>query len=368
MKLQTFSRILVGLVFIFSGFVKGVDPLGTVYRIEDYFFAYGTDWAVPFALFLSIALSTLEFLLGIALLLNLKLKTLSWILFPLMIFFTLLTFYDALYEPVPDCGCFGDAIKLSNWQTFYKNIVLIVFVFIVFKCRKMYISAFNRKSQLFILIVFAFSFAAFSYYQYQHLPMIDFREWKIGNEMKSVGEAREDTYLTYRNKESGEEKEYLSPNFPWNDSVWMSKWEFVDQRKVISGSEAKHNLFILDSDGYDITKSIIENPAYQFIVVSWDMSFITKDQGEKINQIFNFCDQHGIAFVGLTGTREIEIPVRLSEHAFDFVFYNTDDIALKSVVRSNPGLILLKNGVVLNKWHYNDFPEAEELKNLLHLD
>ena len=130
------SRLLVGCVFVFSGFVKGIDPLGTAYRIEDYFIAFGTQWAIPLALYLSVFLCTVEFSIGILLLLNVRIKEVAWLLLLMMLFFTCTTFYDALYNPVPDCGCFGDAIKLTNWQTFLKNIVLMVFVLTIFLNRK----------------------------------------------------------------------------------------------------------------------------------------------------------------------------------------------------------------------------------------
>jgi len=130
--IRNFSRLLVGAIFIFSGIVKGVDPLGTAYRIEDYFIAYGIEWAIPLSLFLSVFLCTLEFMLGISLLFNAWVRRTAWLLFPLMIFFTLLTMVDAIWEPVPNCGCFGDAIKLTNLETFYKNVVLIVFTAIIF--------------------------------------------------------------------------------------------------------------------------------------------------------------------------------------------------------------------------------------------
>jgi len=129
--LRILSRYLIGAVFIFSGFVKGVDPMGTMFRIEDYFIAYGTEWAMPLAIVISILLCTAEFVIGVLLILNVKIKIVTWLLLLMMSGFTIMTFFDALYNPVPDCGCFGDVLILTNWQTFYKNIFLIIFVFII---------------------------------------------------------------------------------------------------------------------------------------------------------------------------------------------------------------------------------------------
>lgn len=367
-NLKAFSRIFIGLVFIFSGFVKGVDPLGTAYRIEDYFIAYGTDWAIPFALFLSIALSTLEFVLGMVLLFNTRLKALSWVLFPLMILFTLITLYNAIYNPVPDCGCFGDVIKLTNWQTFYKNIALIIFGFIIFKQRRQYKSPFSMRLQNIFVLIFMISFGSFSYYQYNHLPLIDFREWKIGNDMtyENGGEAK--TYLIYKNKETEEEKEYLSPDYPWKDSVWMSEWEFMDQRIDRTAIKQKHDLYINTYEGDDITQEIIENPDYQFLFISWDITKAPEPALRKIKKLSDFFDDKGIALNGLSSSLQEEVEKVTAQHSIDFIFYNADDITLKTMIRANPGLMLLKQGQVLNKWHYYDFPDIDELEKELELN
>lgn len=355
------SRILVGLVFTFSGFVKGIDPLGTAYRIEDYFVAYGTEWAMPLALFLSVALSTLEFVLGVALLFNTKLKQLSWVLFPLMIFFTFTTFYDALFDPVPDCGCFGDAIKLDNWETFYKNIVLIIFVSVIFFGRKKFRSLWSGSAQFTIIALAVVGFAWFAHYNYHHLPLIDFREWKIGNNMIAEDKEPPKVFVTYKNKETGETKEYLSPDYPWNDSVWMAQWEFVDQRTVIPEGSQTAELSIEDIDGNNFTSDFIENPDYQFIVVAYDLESTAHQAFTRINEIYKGAEMDGYLFIGLTSSLSETVEKFKADYQVDFDFYYADPIILKTMVRSNPGLILLKNGLVLDKWHYNDLPEFSDI-------
>jgi uncharacterized membrane protein YphA (DoxX/SURF4 family) len=356
------SRLLVALVFIFSGFVKGVDPLGTAYRIEDYFIAFGTDWANPLSLFLSIFLCAVEFSLGVALLLNLRLKYLAWPLLLMMLFFTLLTFNDALYNPVPDCGCFGDALKLTNWATFYKNIVLMILVGIIFFYRNRYRSMFlPRIDHIVITVIFA-GFVCFSIYQYRHLPWIDFLGWKTGTDLVPDNPGQAKTYLTYRNKSTGEEKEYLSPNYPWNDSVWMAQWEFASQRIDESGVIKGHTLKIFDAEGNDYTTTFINNPGYQFLVASYSLKDASRKGFEKINRFDEDVYRDGHSIVVLTGSLEDEIQSFRKGLHDELEFYQADDVELKMMIRANPGLVLLKDGVVMGKWHWRDLPDYEELK------
>ncbi len=360
--LRTISRILVGLVFIFSGFVKGVDPLGTAYRIEDYFIAYGMDWAMPLALILSLSLCMLEFVLGVALVLNIRLKQLSWILLLLMSFFTLVTLYDAIYAPVPDCGCFGDAITLTNWETFYKNVVLMVFVFVVFRSRNKFKSLLENKGQNVVLIIGIIGFSWFEIYQHEHLPMIDYREWKVGTDITPDEATQEEIYLIYQNTKTGETKEYLSPNYPWNDSVWMSQWEFVDQRVVEVEGNQLHNLRFEDMRGNDLTEEIIYNPTYQFFVVAWNINKFPLKAINPIKKLVEDAREKGYAIQGLSSSLFDDINAFRIENQISLQFYNSDDIVLKTMIRANPGIILLKDGLILEKWHYNDCPSMPEIE------
>ena len=358
--IRNVSRVLVGLVFIFSGFVKGVDPLGTAYRIEDYFVAYGWDWAMPFSLFLSISLCTLEFVLGVALLFNLRIRVLAWPLAIMMVFFTGLTYYDALYEPVPDCGCFGDAIKLTNWQTFYKNIFLVILVLLIFMHRKNYRSIFSKTGQNLILIAVTVGFVAFTIYQYNHLPMIDFREWKVGTDLVPEDAGVPKVYVTYRNTETGEEKEFLSPDYPWDDSAWMSKWEFAGQRIDDSMVKKGHSLVLYDLNGNIVTDEYINNPDHNFLLVSWNLEEADQEALREAGKLYEEADQRGYSFIVITGSLSSEIDKYRDILPPGIEFFNADDIELKTMIRSNPGLILLKDGVVIDKWHYNDFPDDLE--------
>jgi hypothetical protein len=357
--IRTISRLLVGAVFIFSGFVKGVDPLGTAFKIQDYLAVYGMEWLMPLSLGLSIFLCMLEFALGVFLILNVKpLKTI-WLLLLMMSFFTLLTLYDAIYEPVSDCGCFGDAIVLTNWETFYKNMVLMIPTLILFVQRKKLKSPFNAIGEWALAAGVPLLFVWFSMINYHNLPMIDFLAWKVGQDMSPDRSEPLQFYLTYRNIETGEEKQYLSPNYPFNDPEWLAQWEFVSQCVVDPNPPPPHNLQILDASFSDVTDHFLENPGYQFLLVVWDAKKVREKPLKKMNEFFHRTEADGFAFVAITPS--LEDGEMLAENLnLDYEFYFADDIELKIMVRSNPGLILLKDGVVLAKWSHRNFPVYQD--------
>jgi energy-coupling factor transporter transmembrane protein EcfT len=268
------SQILIGLLFLFSGFSKAVDPLGTAYRIGDYLTAYHMKNDFGITIFLSFVLNTAELLLGGLLLLNIKPKITPWLVALMMGIFTLTTWYDAIYSPVPDCGCFGDAVIMTNWQTYYKNLAINVFVLIVIFGRLKIKSFFGNIIEWGIALLLAVIFVGFQYSNYIDLPMLDFRPYKIGNRIYPENLMPVKTYLTYRNKNTGETKEYLSPNYPFDDQEWIDNWEFVDMRVEDPNKMDGINLAIIDLDGEDITQTIVQNPDYQFFNYVLKKSFI----------------------------------------------------------------------------------------------
>ena len=359
------SRILIGIVFVFSGFVKGVDPLGFGYKLEDYFIAFNWQFFIPLALFFSIVLCTIEFVIGVMLLLNVQMKITSWLLLAMMVFFTVLTLNDAIYNHVPDCGCFGDAIKLTNWQTFYKNLILLPLTILVFIYRKKFRPFTRSGRQWLIALFFVGLFSAFSYMCYSHLPVIDFTEWKVGNKLYPENPQPVKYFLTYKNKRSGQQKEYQSPDYPFNDSVWMAQWEFVSQRVEDPNTYYGKSLIISDTTGNNVTESIIRNPDYQLIVNSYDLSKSDKAAFLKLNDFCAKAYADNIATAVLVSSTPADIAKFAKENKLQLDFYTSDDIALKTIVRSNPGLLLMKDGVILKKWHYNDFPVYTEFKKSL---
>jgi uncharacterized membrane protein YphA (DoxX/SURF4 family) len=351
------SRVLLGLLFVFSGFVKGVDPVGTKYRIEDYFIAFGTDWAGPLAMTLSIILNAWEFILGIILLFNIRMKLTRWPLLVTMIFFTVITINDAFNNPVPDCGCFGDALIITNWQTLYKNLVINALLLIVFFAVERSDDWFNVRTEVLITLAFFMGFLGFEAYNIRHLPVLDFRDWKVGKRMVHENPLPKQYYLTYRHIETGEEKEYLSPDYPYNDSVWVATHEFVRQR-IVDPNPPLHTLHLEDAAGNDLTASVVASPDRQYILVAEDLDLASLKHMERIREFARACEEHGIPFVAVTSSLPEQVERFKETNQLGLDFYYADDVTLKAMIRSNPGLILMQDGVVKGKWHHNDWPEG----------
>ncbi|MCK5840240.1 MAG: hypothetical protein KAG99_10345, partial [Bacteroidales bacterium] len=262
--------------------------------------------------------------------------------------------------------CFGDALVLTNWQTFNKNLVLMVFVLIILVTQKHSNPSLSVRKQNITAIILLFLFSGLTIYASKNLPIIDFREWNVGQDLTPHSTVKPKTYLIYKNTQTGEEKEMLSNELPWNDSVWMSQWEFVDQRVDHSLVSRSHELQIIDTDENDITDLFIRNPDYQFILTSYDLSKVNNRVFQQINDFFLLAEDDNYSFILLTNATNEEINKFKETHLIDYEIYNTDDIVLKTMIRSNPGLLLLKDGVIINKWHYRSFPDYILLKkNLL---
>ncbi len=367
--LLNICRILIGLVFIFSGFVKGIDPLGSDYKFTDYFNAFGMSWMNFSALFFSFLLSMAEFIIGICLFLNIKTKLASWGALLFMAVFTPLTLNLAIKNPVTDCGCFGDALVLTNWETFFKNIILLVMVLLVFFNRNRFKSIFNVLEQSVILtgsIIFMF---CIEMYSYRHLPILDFRPYAVGaniTEGMTIPEgAPHDEYSTtlkYKNKNTGEIKEFDESNFPWQDTL---NWEFhsSSQKLLKEGYKAPIHDFVIEHPEYgDITEEVLNDDDYTFLVVSYKLSKASAEAQDKLNKLAAYASENGYRFYGLTASNADEITDFVHKYNVNYSFCATDEIQLKTVIRSNPGLVLLKKGTIIDKWGHRDIPDADELK------
>lgn len=356
--IASIARTLLGVVFIFSGFVKAVDPLGTVYKIEDYLKAFGgffTD-LLPLAGTAAVILITVEFTLGVMMLCNIRTNWTSWLSLAFYAVMTPLTLYIALTNPVSDCGCFGDAIVLSNWATFWKNVVLIVLVIILLCTKKALRQTFTGIAELGITGLAVLFVVVWMAVTYKHLPAIDFRPYKVGNNIPALMEMPEDAEpdvydikLIY--SKDGVEQEFSLQNYPKGDSTWT----FVDQKSVLvkKGYEPPiHDFEIVTMDFDDITYDILESEEPQTLVVLYDLAKTDRQQMDKLMAIIH--EQPNVRF--LTGSGEEEIVAFAKELGWDeetmmSIFCYTDPVTLKTIVRANPGVIVVQNGNIVDKYN-----------------
>lgn len=368
--IRNICRLLLGLVFIYSGFVKGIDPLGSTYKLTDYFSAFSMSWLSVASLAFSIMLSVLEFIIGICLVLNLKIKWASIGTLIFMSIFTPLTLFIAIKNPVSDCGCFGDALVITNWETFFKNVILSVCAVVTFIYRDKFKSPWLVIDQYFWIISSTIFIIGLSSYSYKHLPIIDFRPYSTGvnisDEMTIPEGAPTDEYKSifkYRNLKTGEIKEFDETNYPWKDTV---NWEYSDIKQEIikEGFRPKINDFTLIHPlNGDISEQILNNQGYTFLLISYNITKYDNSNQENINKIAAFCQENGYDFYCVTSSLEADTQQFARENNTNYEFCNMDETQLKTIIRSNPGLLLLKNGTIIKKWHCNDIPDISEFKN-----
>ena len=311
---KNLCRIIVGIVFIYSGFVKGIDPLGSDYKFTDYFNAFGMGWMNATTLFFSFALSLAEFLIGIALLFNLWVSRMAWGSLLFMAFFTPLTLVLALTNPVSDCGCFGDAMILTNWQTFWKNIILLLLAIMIFVYRKEYKSSLPLMGQFSFLTLAGAGMLCLSIYCYRHLPVLDFRPYAVGKNitesMRLPEGAEPDQYevtLKYKNKQTGEIRSFTEENYPWQDTL---NWEYESssERLVKKGYITPiHDLVIEHPTLGNITEEILEDDNYTILAVAYNLNQSDTQYQPAINRLAEYAREKGIRFYGLTSSSERDI-------------------------------------------------------------
>lgn len=363
-------RFLLGALFIFSGFVKAVDPLGSFYKIQDYLTAFGMiSWFPSYLpLFFGVALSAVEFCAGVFLFLGIRRKVAATLALLLMCVMTPLTLYLALANPVSDCGCFGDAWVLTNWQTFAKNIVLLIAAIAVFRRQDMIVPFITAKMEWMIsMYTFLFVFVL-SFYCLANLPILDFRPYKIGVNIKAGMEIPEGSKPSvfesrFVLEKDGKRQEFTLDNYP--DSTWT----FIEARTVLKekGYEPPiHDFSMMSLDtGEDITDSVLSDKGYTFLLVAHRIEEADDSDIDLINEIYDYSVEHGYGFYALTSSPEDEIELWRDKTGAEYPFCQMDDITLKTIIRSNPGLLLIKDGTILNKWSNNRLPDEYVLTGSL---
>ncbi|HNV81031.1 MAG: BT_3928 family protein [Tenuifilaceae bacterium] len=357
------ARYFLALTFIFSGFVKGVDPLGSAYKFSDYFAAFNLGFLEPLALVFAFLLCAAELYIGLLLLFRVKDLIAIWGSFLFMAVFTPLTLVLALYNPVSDCGCFGDAIVLTNWETFFKNIPLLLATMLLFLYRKKLTTVYGLRLNNFLAVfLLAISFLP-SIHGYRNLPLFDFRPFSVGTNIPEAmfipPDAPVDEYKTILLYEkNGRVEEFNEENMPWQDTTW----KFVDSRSelVTRGYIPKIDDFVItDMDERDVTESILHNSGYYLLAVSYRLDLAHKASFDKLNELYYKALEQGIGFACVTSSSPGEIDRFVGQTGVAFPFLLADEIMLKTVIRANPGLMLLNNGTIIAKWHYRNIPETD---------
>lgn len=360
--LLTACRLFFGAVFIFSGFVKGIDPLGSTYKIQDYLTAFGGffEHLLPLALPAAVALSTIELLIGLSLFFNIRAKLGAWGGLLFMLVMTPLTLYIAIANPVSDCGCFGDAVKLSNTATFVKNIVLLAVVLVLFFNRKRLYPVFAPGMEWGVMLLFAVVGVGISVHCYRHLPFIDFRPYKVGANipegMAVPDGAPQDEYaITFIYEKDGVQQEFTLDNYPKNDTTWT----FVDQRSTLvkKGYEPPiHDFAIEDEEWNDITEDVLAYEGQTYLVVAYDLKLANEEAMARVQRLYNRCvlSRDTRCYV-LTASTDEDIEALRHRTGVTYPFCKMDPITLKTIIRSNPGVVLIQNGTVQDKWAWRDF-------------
>ena len=353
-------RFILAPTFLFSGFVKANDPLGTVYKLEDYFSAWGIT-GIPelFVLMLAIGIALFEFVLGVYLFFGMRRKWVSRITLVFMACMTLLTVYIAIANPVSDCGCFGDAIVLTNVQTLLKNIVLLGAAIVVFRWYRLQPHLINTKVYWIVSTIFSLGLLAYAVYCLYALPIIDFRPYKVGTDLRKMVEVPEEQRPQFE-VTVVYEKDGKTLELSIDDDDPDSTWTYVEtKRKQISGaSQQIINDFYLEYGDEDVTNDILANEGYTMLLCAPDLQTADESIMDKINDLYDYAQANDIMFYCLTASDETARNRWADYTGAEYLFCTADERTLKTMVRSNPGLILLHDGQVVRKWSRWNFPSV----------
>ena len=363
------ARTVVGLTFILSGLVKAIDPLGTQYKIQDYLAAIPPSLSLPdmLTLLMSVSLSMVEFTLGAFMLTAISRRVTARLTLLFMVVMTAVTVWIYIADPVKDCGCFGDALTLTNLETLLKNIVLLALAALV-AWRPTHIGRLmSRSNQMLLGQMLMLTPVALSFWCLYDLPLIDFRPYHIGADIKAgmeIPEGAEQPVFdtTFIMEKDGERREFTLDNYP--DSTWT----FVDS-KTVTVKEGYvppiHDFSITAADGEDITDMVLGREGYTFLLISPDLDKADDQNFGDIDQIYEFSQDNSIPFYCLTASTEKSQQHWQNITGAEYPFCMTDATTLKTMIRSNPGLMLLEKGVVRGKWSHNRLPETTELETML---
>jgi triosephosphate isomerase len=363
-------RFILAFTFIFSGFVKAIDPLGFQYKLQDYLEAFGMGGMFPdfVSLFIGMAVSITEFTIGVCMFLGIRRHVATFGALLMMVVMTPLTLYLAIANPVHDCGCFGDAVTLTNWQTFGKNIVLFIAAVTSFVWRKYIIDFISPKTEWIVSLYSLLYAFCLSVYCLNTLPIFDFRPFKIGTDLRQATSLTSDTNLpdietTFIMEKDGVRREFTAENYP------DSTWRYIDRHTVVKGSDTQSSIndfsIIIPESDEDITQDVLDKDGYTFLLIANRLAVADDSYIDLINEIYDYSVENGYGFYCLTASNNEDIEMWRDRTGAEYPFYAADDITLKTVIRSNPGLLLIKDGIIINKWADSELPDEYMLNDRL---
>ncbi|QED37864.1 DoxX family protein [Antarcticibacterium arcticum] len=356
------TRIFVGILFMISGFIKLNDPLGFSYKLQEYFSeqVLNMEFLIPFALVIAIILVIFELVLGIMLIIGYLPKFTMWSLLVMILFFTFLTFYSAYFNKVTDCGCFGDALPLTPWQSFYKDVVLLVLILFLFFNRKLLHPILAPASHRWIIFLSFMLCFLFAYHVLMHLPVIDFRAYKIGNnireKMQLPANARKAEYEYTWKFKSGEEEVIIKNNgaFPQVEGKYIG----VETKLVQEGDKPAIYDFLIEKQGENVTDEVL-NAEKLLLIVAYSLRNTEEEGFEAIKKMSEEAVAKGYKVIALTSSGDEAAQNFINKHSLNFEFYRADETLLKTIVRANPGILTLEGGTITQKVHWFD---AQDIK------
>lgn len=356
-------RIVVGITFIFSGLVKLIDPVGTMYKIDDYLAVMNMTALQPLSIIASVALALAEFILGINTLLGSYLRTTPKLLLAFMTLMTPLTLYLAIANPIADCGCFGDAVILTNWQTFAKNVVLLLLVLFLFKYYTKAKSVFHREVQA-LTVIWGIVYAAFVvWFAFTYMPILDFRPYKLGTDIRAAyyGDDMPDTEYQFVYEREGVQQTFALDNLPDESQGWT----FVERKqvgaKLVVKATSAADYFVVYDGNKDVTEDILDQDGYVFIMLSPNLAKANDNHIDKIHELYDYCLLYGYPFYAVTASTPAEIDEWLDNTGGEYPFLFMDKTSIVTIARGNPYMLILKDGVIYHKYPISQLPEEAQL-------
>lgn len=360
--LITVTRVFVGLLFIFSGLIKLNDPVGFAFKLEEYFSpaVFNMEFLMPYAFILAVIIVIAEVILGLALILGNQVKLTLWMLLAMIVFFTFLTWYSAYFNKVTDCGCFGDAIPLTPWESFTKDVVLLVLILVLWWGRryiKPLVPVMKSNVILAISLVLCFWMA---YHVTNHLPLKDFRAYKVGvniEEGMSIPDDAPKAIYEYAWKfnVNGEEKVIVTQgDYPDVDGEFIG----VETEEIQAGYEPPIHDFTIEQNGNDQASILLKTPKL-VMVIAYDLAQSDAEGFEALKEVVSRAEESGYTVIGMSASSTEQAAAASAQYGLTFPFYFTDATTLKTIIRSNPGVVVLEQGTITQKVHHNDIDKLQ---------